>query len=193
MVDVPPETRTDQGAGRGDLVADLIRWLAEQRADAAAASRSRERWLRQAAGEEALLAGVLLDLAERADTVVVQGVGARTHRGRVRAVGEDFVALRTGRADVLVTYDAVVAVRPEGRPVEGADRPPALDLSFAEALAALAGDRPRVLTMSRDGTGLAGELRSVGRDVATLRLAETAGVVYVPIASLAEVARVEAG
>lgn len=177
--------------GGGDLVADLTRWLAEQRADAAAASRSRERWLRQAADEEARLAGVLLDLAERADTVVVQGVAARTHRGRVRAVGEDFLALRTGGADVLVPFDAVVAVRPEGRPIEGADRAQALDLGLAEALAALAGDRRRVLVISRDGTGLAGELRSVGRDVLTLRLAQAASTVYVPIASVAELSLTE--
>jgi len=177
----------------GDLVADLTRWLAEQRADAAAAARSRERWLRQAADEEALVAGVLLDLAERTDMVVVQGVAGRTHRGRVRGVGEDFVALRTGRAEVLLPYDAIVAIRPEGHPPGGADRARALDLGLAEALSALAGDRPRVLTFSRDGTGLSGELLSVGRDVLALRLAETAGTVYVPIASVAELSITEGG
>lgn len=178
--------------GGDDLVADLTRFLAEQRADAAAAARARERWLRQAADEEAQLAGVLLDLAERADTVMVQGVGGRTHRGRVRGVGEDFVALRTGRTDVLIPYDAVVAVRAEGRPTSGAVRAQALDLALPEALSAVAGDRPRVLVVSRDGTGLSGSLRSVGRDVLTLRLAEAGGTVYVPIASIAEVSLTDA-
>jgi len=175
----------DQPDGDG-LVADLTRWLAEQRADAAVAARTRERWLRQAADEEAMVAGVLLDLAERADTVVVQGPGGRTHRGRVRGVGEDFVALRTGRADSLLPYDAVVAIRPEGRPVGPADRAQALDLTFAEAVSAVAGDRPRVLLVSRDGTGLSGDLLSAGRDVLVLRLAAAAGTLYVPLASLAE-------
>ncbi len=173
--------------GGDDLVADLTRFLAEQRADAAAAGRARERWLRQAADEEALVAGVLLDLAERADTVMVQGVASRTHRGQVRGVGEDFVALRTRRTDVLLPFDAVVAIRPEGEPLAGATRAQALDLGLAEALAAVAGDRPRVLLVSRDGTGQSGTLCAVGRDVLTLRLAEAAGTVYVPIASVAEV------
>lgn len=171
-----------------DLVGDITRWLAEQRADAAAASRARERWLRQAADEEAVVAGVLLDLAERAATVVVQGVANRTHRGVVRAVGEDFVALRTGTGDVLVPFDAVVAVRAEGA-AGGGERAHALDVSFAEAVAAIGGDRPRVLVVARDGSGLSGELRSVGRDVATLRLADA--TYYVPLASVAELAIVE--
>lgn len=173
--------------GGEDLVADLTRFLAEERADAAAASRARERWLRQAADEEARVAGVLLDLAERADTVMVQGVAGRSHRGRVRGVGEDFVALRTDRTDVLIPYDAVVAIRAEGQPMSGAARAQALDLALCDALSAISGDRPRVLVVSRDGTGLAGSLRAVGRDVVTLRLADAAGTVYVPIASIAEV------
>lgn len=177
-----------------DLVGDITRWLAEQRADAAAASRARERWLRQAADEEALVAGVLLDLAERAATVVVQGVATRTHRGVVRAVGEDFVALRTGTGDVLLPFDAIGALRADatgrGAPSGGGDRAHALDIGFAEAVAAVAGDRPRVLVVARDGSGLSGELRSVGRDVATLRLADA--TYYVPLASVAELAIVEA-
>ncbi len=173
----------------GDLVGDITRWLAEQRADAAVASRARERWLRQAADEEALVAGVLLDLAERAATVVVQGVAGRSHRGVVRAVGEDFVALRTGRHDSLLPFDAMVSVRADGAPAGGGERAHALDIAFAEAVAAVAGERPRVLLVSRDGSGLSGELRSVGRDVATLRLAD--GTYYVPLASVAELAIVD--
>jgi hypothetical protein len=171
----------------GDLVGDLTRWLAEQRADAAAAARTRERWLRQAADEDALLAGVLLDLAERGATVVVQGVAGRTHRGRVRGVGEDFLALRTAQADVLLRHDAVVSLRADGVPVGGSDRAHALDLGLGDAVGALAGERPRVLLVTRDGSGLAGELRGAGRDVLTLRL-DDAGTVYVPLASVAEVA-----
>jgi hypothetical protein len=170
-----------------DLVAELARYLAEQRVDAAAAARARERWLRQAAEEEGRVAGVLLDLAERAEVVVVQGVAGRTHRGRVRGVGEDFAALRTGAGDVLVPYASMAAIRPEGQPVAGSDRAQALDLTLAEALAAIAGDRPRVLVVSRDGTGLAGEVRAVGVDVVTLRLAETGTTVYVPLASVGEI------
>lgn len=177
---------SDGGDGGDHLVADLTRYLAEQRADAAAASRSREHWLRQAAAEEAMVAGVLLDLAERSATVVVQGFANRSHRGRVRAVGEDFVALTTKAGPTLLPYDAIVAIRGDDGPAALGDRAPALDMAFAEAVAAAAGDRPRVLIVARDGSGLSGQLRSVGRDVVTLRLADAASTVYVPLASIAE-------
>lgn len=183
----------EEPGGEDGLVAELTRYLAEQRVDAAAASRARERWLRQAAGEEAQVAGVLLDLAERADAVMVQGAGSRTHRGRVAGVGEDFAALRTGAGDVLLAFDALVAIRPEGPPLRDPSRAQTLDLSLAEALSAMAGDRPRVLVVSRDGTGLAGTLDAVGRDVLTLRTTTAAGVVYVPIASVAEITLTRAG
>ncbi len=175
--------------GVDDLVADLTRWLADVRADAAAASRARERWLRQAAEEEAMFAGILLDLAERDMSVVVAVAGNRSHRGAVRAVAEDFCALRTADGgDVLLRYDGISSVRPHGHP-EGhtGERAQALDMTFNEAAVALAGDRPRVLVIALDGTGLSGELRAVGRDVLTLRLdGETRATSYVPLASVAE-------
>ena len=179
----------DDGDG---LVRELTRFLAEQRADAAAASRARERWLRQAAEEEATVAGVLLDLAERADVVVVAVGGERRHRGRVGAVGEDFVSLRTDQAEVLVRIDAVTSIRADGPPPEGATRACALDLTLAEALAALAGDRPQVLLVGRDGSRLSGEVRSVGRDVLALRPTDGGGTVHVPLAPLVEVVLTEA-
>ncbi len=97
------------------------------------------------------------------------------------------MALRTGRRDVLLALDAVLAIRAEGAPLSGAVRAQALDLGLAGALSAVAGDRPRVLVVGRDGSGLSGSLRAVGRDVLTLRLADAAGTVYVPVAALAEV------
>lgn len=170
-----------------DLVGALTRYLAEERVDAAASARSREWWLRQAADEDATLVGVLVDLAERAEVVAIRTLAGRTHRGQVGAVGEDFVALATGAVDVFVRLDALAAVRPGGTLVRGSDRPRALALTLAEALAVLAGDRPDVLAVGRDGVGTAGELRSVGRDVLTLRLAEAQGTVYLPVAAVAEV------
>lgn len=170
-----------------ELEADLARYLAAARVDAAAAERARERWLRQAAGEEALLAGVLLDLAERGATVVVRGPGGRTHRGRVRAVGQDFIALRGGSTDVLLPTWAMGSVRAEGPVATGVDRAHALDLTLAEALATVAGERPRVLVVDRDGAGVAGLLHTVGRDVLTLRLPEPGAAAYVPLASVAAV------
>jgi hypothetical protein len=190
---VSSPTEHEETSGGQDLVADLTRWLAEQRVDAASAARAREHWLRQAAEEESLLAGVLLDLAEQGDTIVMQGISGRTHRGQVRGVGVDFLALRTGTVEVLLPYDAVVTIRPWDHQPQGATRTEALEMHLSDALAVIATGRPRVLVVSRDGTSLAGELRSVGRDLVTLKLAGAAGVAYVPMASIAEVTLAETG
>ena len=64
--------------------------------DAATTARAHERWLAPAAEEEGTFAGVLVDLAERGAPVVSTPSGGRRHRGVVRAVADDFVALRTG-------------------------------------------------------------------------------------------------
>jgi hypothetical protein len=179
------------GDERPDLLARLSAWAATAAVDEAAAARVRERWLRHAAAEEATFAGVLLDLAERAGPVVIGGRGGRRHRGVIRAVGHDFCAVRLAdRTDVLLAYAGIASVRPEPRAQPSAgDRPLELAVGLAEALAAIAEDRPRVLVVtSVDTDGVAGELRSVGRDVLTLRL-DGAGrpLAYVPLAAVVEV------
>jgi len=179
------------GRGGPDLLARLGEWVASAAVDEAAAARARERWLRRIAAEEATFAGVLLDLAERSAPVVVTGRGGRRHRGLLRAVGADFCGLRTPEgADVLLTYGGIASVRPEaGAEAVSGDRPVTIDVGIAEALAALTPDRPRVLVVTiADTDGMAGELRAVGADVLTLRF-DGAGrsIVYVPIASVAEV------
>lgn len=80
----------------GDPAAQLERWAAEARVDEAARQRTRERWLRQQAEEGGTLAGVLCDLAERGTPVAVRTRAGHQHRGRVQAVGEDFVAVAAG-------------------------------------------------------------------------------------------------
>lgn len=183
--------RPDLGLGGADLVGRLAAWAAEALVDEAAAARSRERWLRQAAGEEASFAGVLIDLAERGSPVVAAGVGGRRHRGVVVAVGSDFVALRTpvGR-DVLLAVAAIGALRPEGgADASAGDRVVRVELDLAGALATLVPDRPRLFVVPRSGDdGVAGTLRAVGRDVVVLRTdAAPAATVYVPVAAVAEV------
>jgi hypothetical protein len=172
-----------------DLTADLARWLAEARVDEAAASRARETSLRRQAGEEATLAGVLLDLAERGTPVLVEVSGGRRHRATVRAVADDFCALRTEPAtEVLVAYAGITAVLPlDPADLVAGDRPRALDMTLVEALLALLAERPRVLVAGLDGRLRTGELRSVGRDVVVLRTDGDPRHVYVPVASIAEV------
>jgi hypothetical protein len=177
--------------GGDDLIARLARWVSDARTDEAAAARARERWLVQVAEESATFSGVLLDLAERAAPAVVVGHGDRRHRGVVTAVAADFCILRTpaGR-DVLVAFRGISSVRIDaGVGAPTGDRAVHVDVALAEALAALAGDRPRVLIVTAGGAdGIAGELRAVGLDVATVRLdGDPAATAYVPIPSIVEV------
>jgi hypothetical protein len=121
---------------------------------------------------------------------VVATVAGRRHRTVVEAVGADFAGLRLqSGAEVLVATSGIAWVRQEARADRAAgDRTPGVLATFAEALAALAEDRPRVLVVPAAGDGVAGELRAVGRDVLTLRLdAHGRPTVYVPLASVSEV------
>ena len=181
---------------RRDPFAELVD---RARAEGAAQARSRERWLRQQAEESAELTGTLVDLAERAEVVMVSTVAGRRHQGTLAAVATDFVVVRAlGGADTWIPFDAIAVVRPQrGRQSRAAtgDRPPPLDLRLAELLAELAADRPRVRVVSRgDGEAVAGELRGVGVDVVMLALdGEPGGLCYVPLQSLAEVAVLTSG
>ena len=176
--------------GAPDLLQRLSQWVSAASADAAADARARQRWLRQAADEDATFAGVLLDLAERRTPVVVAGRTGRRHRGTLAAVGADFVVVRVDDgADALLAFTGIASVRPEpGAAAPAGDRAPSIEVTLAEALAVVAEDRPRVLLVTTvDDDGVAGELRAVGRDVVTLRLdGADRATAYVPIASIAE-------
>jgi hypothetical protein len=157
-----------------DLLADLARWTSDQQVDEAAKARTRERWLRQQAEEDARFAGLALDLAERGDHVAVRSVSGRMYVGVLAAVGRDFLVVRTqsGSRAAFVTFDAVATIRPEPgstAPPANSERDASLAASFVDVLAGLAADRPRVQVMA-GGDPLAGELRAVGHDVASLRL-----------------------
>jgi hypothetical protein len=185
------EPRPDLFDGAGGLLGRLGNWAAEVRADEVVASRAREGFLRRTSAEEATFAGVLLDLAEQRGPVLLTLAGGRRHRGVVKAVGQDFVGVVTAQGvQVLAALRGVVSVRPEARHqrVTG-DRPAELAVGLAEALAVAAEERPRVLVVAAgDPDGLAGELRSVGRDVVVLRLdGADRPTAYVPVANLVEV------
>jgi hypothetical protein len=108
----------------------------------------------------------------------------------VRAVAGDFTVLGTeGSVDVLLHYSGIVAVRQEaGSSPAFGDRTLALDTTLGEVLVGLAGGRPQVSVVMRDGNGLTGQLRAMGRDVLTLRLDdERHSAAYVPLAAVAEI------
>jgi hypothetical protein len=177
--------------GSDDLIGRLDEWLATARADEAVAARARQRWLRVAADESASFAGTLLDLAERGALVLVSTPADRRHRGVLVGVGADFVALRTPQGTgVFLAFAGIASVRVENAgSIPAGDRIVLVELGLAEALAALAPDRPRVLIVSTASTdGVAGELQSVGRDVAVVRPdGDSGAVVYLPLATIAEV------
>lgn len=178
------------GAGGDGLAARLDRWAADARIDEAAQRRTRERWLRQQAAEGGRFVGVLADVAERGLAVNVHVPGGRRHSGVVRAVGHDFLMLRSGPAEVLVALKAVrsVRVRP-GEAVTVGDRSIATPLRLADALGGLAGERARVLVITGDGGDIvAGTLQSVGHDVVVVRTeGDPPAPVYLPLGAVTEV------
>ncbi|HWC09973.1 MAG TPA: hypothetical protein VG455_02005 [Acidimicrobiales bacterium] len=190
----------DGGDPAWAALADVERWAAEVRARDAADARVRERWLRHSAEEEADLATLLLDLAERKAPAAITTSSGRRHTGRVAAVGADFLAVRSdGDRTTFVALEAVAAVRVTGLgPVTGGPAGErgegrAVAVSVADVLAHAAGRRPRV-HVHCDAATVAGELRSVGTDVVTLRTdGDPSGLAYVSLASVSEISLLDSG
>jgi len=163
-----------------DLVAAFGRWAAGRRAEEAAGSRTRERWLRQQAAESATLAGTLVDLAERAEDVAVLTAG-RTLTGRLVGVGEDAAVLADRFGVTVVALSRVLAVRVAsgagragvaGRraPASG-DRVPPGPWRLVDALDTLAAERSPVRLGLAGGEVVSGDLLAVGVDVVTVAVA----------------------
>ncbi len=184
--------------GGVDGAGDLEQWAADARAREAADARVRERWLRAQAAEEASLAGVLLALAERRETVVVTTGAGRRHRGVVTGVGVDFVVVELpAGTSTLVALAAVgdVRVAEEGARVATTGDGPgttSLGVRLGDVLAQAAGQRPRVAVYA-GAASVVGELRAMGSDVLTVRTDGDARAVYVPLTSLSEVSFLASG
>lgn len=177
-----------------ELVQALRRLVAEAAADDAVRARTHERGLRQAAEEEATLAGTFVDLTERRARLAVRTARDRVHTGVVVAVGRDFAVLHpTGAAPVFVRFAATTSLRVLDGPAEaGGSRRGALAASFAAVVAGLAPERPRVQVASVAGEVFTGVLRSAGVDVCTIHLDGARGdgllapMVHVPLAAVAD-------
>jgi small nuclear ribonucleoprotein (snRNP)-like protein len=188
-----PEPATESVGPTG--IDGLEAWVASIRVEDAARTRSRRHWLERQAEEEASIAGVLVDLAERGHPVVLALRHGRRLRGRVQLVGSDVVALRTPSGqEVLVRSSTVswITAEPGSPPVRGA-RALRTRATFAEALRELAAVRPRVTVVTTGGDTLVGVLRGVGTDLAVLRLDGDGGEAYVALYSLAEVSPTASG
>jgi hypothetical protein len=192
----------DEEDGVEGLLGEIGRWAADARASEAAGSRSRQRWLRRQAEETTTLAGVALDLAERGAPVVLTTTSGQMHRGRLVAVAREVWVLRSDASTAtFLAADAVASLRSlpggGGRPTaepSGA-RPAPLTASMVELLSDLAVEHPRVRIIVRgEPEAVVGQLRAVGVDVATLRVAGDPPVtVYVRLGSLSELSVLGSG
>ena len=172
--------------GTDALARSLERWAADAMVDEAARQRTRQRWLRVQAEEEASVLGTLVDLAERARPVVLD-VGQQRIRGTVVGIGADFLAVRSDRGqDVLVRTAAVEVVRaePGERGVVG-DRAVLVEVALAAVVGPLAAERPDVVIRTRSGQVVRGELGSAGTDVVRLRAdGDPPAPVWVPLEAI---------
>lgn len=167
----------------------LARWAADAAVDEAARRRTRARWMRLQAEEEATLAGTLVDLSERRSPVVLD-VGQQRVRGTISGVGADFVAMRSDRGQqVLVRIEAIDVVRSEPGSVDvRGDRTVTVDVGFDAVLGPLAADRPDVMIRSTAGVTVRGRLVRAGVDVVRLRVhGEPPVPTWVPMAAMAMV------
>jgi hypothetical protein len=172
-----------------DPFAGLLHAIAQDRVRDAASARSRTHWLVRQAEEEGTLTGVLADLAERAEPVICTTRAGRRHIGLVHALGADFLALRgSAGSTVLVTLEAVALLRTSpGAGAVAGDRAVRVERRLVDVLHDLAADRADVV-VGTGGAEVRGELRTVGRDVVTLRVdGQPTGAAYVALAAAQEV------
>ena len=173
----------------------LEAWLAEARADEAAAARARERWLRQQDVESATLTGLLVDLCEQGVPVTLTTTAGARHHGRVATVGGDFVAISTGAGTTLVVIVALATIRFHERVMHASGEPrPPVDVTLAGVLAVAAGDRARVRVAMGTGGTVTGELRGVSDEVLALTAhGDLPAPSYLRLASVSEVSFLDSG
>ncbi len=185
----------DDAAFQAEL-ADLAHWSGQTRVAEAVNRRRRAAWLSRQADGEVDLSGVLTALGERDRPVAVGLVNGRHHQGRLVAVGADVVVLASSTGRVWLARSALAWLRTPHRdpagpgPVEPAT---AGGPDLAGELTDLAQERARVaIRGAHPDDPLVGHLVAVGRDVLTLR-DDGGGLIYVALASVAEVSEPESG
>jgi len=178
---------------------ELAHWAGQDRVDDAVRHRRRSSWLGRQASEEVDLAGVVADLAERGRPVVLGTAAGRRHRGLVAALGRDVVVVATAQGQVWLALGTLAWVRTpagEERASGPWDRPPAgwpALIDLAGELGRLSDERSRVSVRGGPGSEpVVGTALAVGRDVLTLR-DDGGGLIYVALASVAEVSLPESG
>lgn len=174
---------TASGDDRGDLDRALVSLTDDARAEAGARTRRLTGSLRRQAEEEGTVAGILLDLAERHEHVVLTTAGDRTLRGTICIIGADFVTLRSPAGErTWVPTGRIASVRTE--PVVArtvGDRVVRVAETLRGHLASSAGERPWVSVHPLGSETVSGTLLAVGQDVLTVR-SDQGTTTYVPTA-----------
>lgn len=185
---VGPLDADDATGGTSDR--ELQDLIDHERRDDAVDLRRRAHWLERQAAAGATLAGLLVDLGERAQLVAVTSGSARQVRGVVVTLGTDFCGLRCANGErAMVALAAIGTVRPEpgtGHPV--GDRTVHHAASLAGELAELAAGSPSVSVHTATGEAVTGELRAVGVDLLTVVSVTTGDAISVPLANVADIA-----
>jgi hypothetical protein len=184
-----PDDLPRPGPGRPPGDADFTRFAALSRSGEAVRNRSREHWLRQQVLEATSLAGACRSLAEAGQPLALTTVGGRTHHGRARSMGQDFVSLVVAGGREVVLPPGMVAVLEPGRPDGPTGRPATTGATLAEAVAHLAVDRPPVSVWCLGATTpVVGELLGSSAELAVIgpRRGEARSVAYVRLSAVVE-------
>jgi len=193
--------REPQSQPDGAWLGDLDEWAAAARAGHAAEARRDERSLLHQAEGDASFDTLLLDLVEHRTIVAATTAGGGCHQGRLVGLGTDFVSITTGRRTVFISLGDLVAVAASGesafhRPAGSPDRQAAdRRLCLADVITWAVEREARVQITLRPGViRLAGDLTSMGADVATVRTgAEPLAYTYVRLASVSEISLLDSG
>lgn len=153
--------------------ASLKRFLAEAQVDEASSSRERQRWLEQQLAEDSHFLGTLTNLAESQVAVGLALVSTDILRCTVHIVGSDFVvALDDFGHEHVVAISAINRVETESARTGLGERRTPSAVTFSDALAVLAEERPDVAVHHFDGSGTRGELIGATKDEVRLRVRE---------------------
>lgn len=169
----------------------IVSFLDEARTAAVHEWRRRTQDLRHQEQSEATLVGTLVDLAELGCEVSAKTSAGNSHRGKIKSVGTDFVALGIRcNTYVLIALQSLAAVQTQAndhRPPATGQRESTIDLSLHDVLAEAAEEEPWVNMTLATGETICGYLCAVGADILTVRPeGEGAGTFYLSESLLAE-------
>ena len=149
----------------------LARWLADCLVDEAAAARSRQRSLEQQAAQEASIAGVLLNLAERGRLVNIKTLTGQTCEGHLTSVGADFVFMHAHEnQELLIPNRSIAVIKSSGTNCLSLGTRTPSTVCLADTLEWLAADKAHVEVVVADET-VRGRLQTSGTDLIAISVA----------------------